>query len=337
MTLDIEDSTQLTQYLIENGYVENADGLDIRPLAGGVSNRTVFVELPDGQQWVLKQALEKLRVEADWFSKPERIHREALGIHWLGELTPQGTVPKLVFEDEAYHLLAMEAVPQQHINWKSELLAERLEDDHVRQFGELLAQIHRGAYAQREPLAEVFANTHFFETLRLEPYYGYTASNLPNAAAFLNDLVADTHQRKLTLVHGDYSPKNILIHEDRLILLDHEVIHWGDPAFDVGFSMTHLLSKAHHLTSMRQQFTQAARLYWQTYSRVVGAAEWAGQVEQFAVRHTMACLLARAAGRSPLEYLSKRQEQIAAVVRLLPDIPVTMAKLIDRFIEELDE
>ncbi len=337
MKLDIEDTRQLKNYLIEHGYVSNADRLVICPLKGGVSNRTVFVELPNGQQWVMKQALKKLRVEADWFSKPERIHREALGIHWLGQLTPPGTIPKVIFEDQINHLLAMVTVPQPHVNWKTALLAGRLQDDHVRQFGALLAQIHTAAYVKRNALSETFADRHFFETLRLEPYYAYTASNLSDAAAFLNDLIVDTRQRAITLVHGDYSPKNILIFENKMILLDHEVIHWGDPAFDVGFSMTHLLSKAHHLASQRQQFTQAAHFYWQAYVQNIESTGSFNGMEPFAVRHTMACLLARAAGRSPLEYLSKPQEQIEAVLRLLPDMPNTMPDLIDQFIEGLDD
>ena len=41
-------------------------------------------------------------------------------------------------------------------------------------------------------------------------------------------------------------------------LLDHEVAHFGDPAFDLGFSLTHLLSKALHLEAYRPLFLAAA-------------------------------------------------------------------------------
>ena len=66
-------------------------------------------------------------------------------------------------------------------------------------------------------------------------------------------------------MHGDYSPKNILLYRDRLVLLDHEVIHFGDPAFDVGFSLTHLLSKALHVAFRRREFLDAAQSYVRTY------------------------------------------------------------------------
>ena len=77
-----------------------------------------------------------------------------------------------------------------------------------------------------------------------------------------------------TLVHGDYSPKNILLHGSRMVLLDHEVIHWGDPAFDVGFSLTHLLSKAHYLADLRPTFADAARQYWHRYREALGSVDW---------------------------------------------------------------
>ena len=112
-----------------------------RVLAGGVSNRTVLVEFPERpsrESWVLKQALAKLRVKVDWFSDPARIGREALGLRHLAALAPPGTITPLVFEDPAHHLLAMAAVPQPHENWKSRLLAGRVEPEHAGQFGSLL-------------------------------------------------------------------------------------------------------------------------------------------------------------------------------------------------------
>ncbi|HXV98630.1 MAG TPA: aminoglycoside phosphotransferase family protein, partial [Anaerolineae bacterium] len=326
----------------------------IRNLAGGVSNRTVWVQRTGGEAWVLKQALPKLRVSVDWFSSPERIHREALGLRWLAELAPPGTNTPLVFEDHTHHLLAMQAVPQPHDNWKTLLLAGQLAEDHVIQFGRLLGTIHRQAYERRAEIAAVFEERSFFESLRLEPYYSYTASQVPSAADFLQRLMAETRACRQTLVHGDYSPKNVLVYQDRLILLDHEVIHWGDPAFDLGFSLTHLLSKAHYLPSQRPAFAAAARQYWQAYTETIGdvfhtyllkrpspVQDYSGgagsDLEFRAVHHTLACLLARVAGRSPLEYLDEvsRIRQREAVLTLLPNPPGSVPELVNEFIAQL--
>jgi tRNA A-37 threonylcarbamoyl transferase component Bud32 len=337
-TLDIEQPAALLDYLQRTGRIGAGEQPVIRPLAGGVSNRTVLVERQNGKSWVVKQALEKLRVQVDWFSSPERIHREALGLHWLEQLAPPGTITPLVFEDFEHHLLAMQAVPQPHDNWKSLLLAGRLELDHVQQFGRLLGTIHRSAYQRRDQLAPIFDDRSFFISLRIEPYYGYTASQTPEAAGFLRALIDETLACRTTLTHGDYSPKNILAYNNQLILLDHEVIHFGDPAFDLGFSLTHLLSKAHHLPQKRQEFTEAAKIYWQVYAEITTDLDWARGLEPRAVRHTLACLLARVAGRSPLEYLdgSERQRQRDAVLALMTAPPATVADLSHRFIAELE-
>lgn len=335
-SLDIEKPPELVAYLRATGRIAADEQPRVRTLAGGVSNRTVLVERSDGQAWVLKQALAKLRVSVDWFSDPARIQREALGLRWLAQLAPAGAITPLVFEDPASHILAMHAVPQPHDNWKNLLLAGRIDPDHVRQFARLLASIHRHGHQRRDELARIFDDRSFFESLRLEPYYAYTAQQVPAAAAFLHDLIAYTRARRFTLVHGDYSPKNILVHDGRLVLLDHEVIHFGDPSFDLGFSLAHLLSKAHHLPSHRAAFAQAASEYHAIYADALGDVPWRSDLEPMAVRQALGCLLARAAGRSQLEYLTadEKHRQVAAVTALLPAPPATVDELIGRLMEE---
>jgi 5-methylthioribose kinase len=335
--LDIEQPDQLLAYLRNTGRIEAGEEPLFQALSGGVSNRTVLITRSSGEQWVMKQALAKLRVQVDWFSSPERIHREAMGLRWLIQLAPPDTIPALVFEDHEHHLLAMQAVPQPHANWKTMLLAGDLLVAHVEQFGRLLGAIHRMAWERRAEVAPAFADRSFFESLRVEPYYSYTATQVPEAASFIEALIAGTRARLLTLVHGDYSPKNILIYQDRLILLDHEVIHWGDPAFDLGFSLTHFLSKAHYLPWQRTAFAGAARLYWQIYQETVGQQQWTDKLERYAVYHTLGCLLARVAGRSTLEYLEPvlraRQQQV--VISLMSAPPATIDALVDQFIMRL--
>jgi tRNA A-37 threonylcarbamoyl transferase component Bud32 len=300
-----------------------------------VSNRTVLVERTSGEAWVVKQALAKLRVAVDWFSDPRRIGREALGLKYLSLIAPPGTITPLIFEDPAHHLLAMQAVPRPHENWKAALLNGRIGDAHVEQFGRLLGTIHRGGYERRAETAQVFGDRSFFESLRIEPYYLYAASQTPEAATFLKELVFETRLRQLTLVHGDYSPKNILISNGQLVLLDHEVIHFGDPAFDLGFSLTHFLAKGHHLPAHRRAFADAAHAYWRSYRAALGNLRWSGDLEEFAVRHTLGCLLARVAGRSPLEYLTPAQAawQRTAVLMMMSNPPADVDELIETFLD----
>jgi 5-methylthioribose kinase len=336
--LDIEQPAQLIEYLRAIGRIGEKEVPQTRVLAGGVSNRGVIVRRRNGEAWVLKQALGKLRVAVDWHADPRRIEREALGMRYLAELLPPGSVPELLFQDPPHHLLAMTAVPRPHVNWKSHLLLERLEQDHIRQFGRMLAAIHRGSHERRKELARVFKDRSFFESLRVEPYYLYSAEQCPAAARFLRALVKQTRVTREALVHGDYSPKNILIHGGRLILLDHEVIHWGDPAFDVGFSMTHLLSKAHHFIPQHAAFAAGAAEYWHAYSEALGDVPWRASLGARAAKHTAACLLARVAGRSPLEYLdsAERRGQAEVALELMQNPPEDMPALIDAFLYRIE-
>ena len=313
--IDIEDPQLLHDYLRRTSRIGADEQIRARVLAGGVSNRTVLVERESGESWVLKQALSKLRVPVDWFCEPERISREALGMQALARVAPRGSITPLVFCDESEHILAMEAVPEPHRNWKSMLLEGDMESDHFRQFGVLLRAI------QSAPHDAGFDDRSYFEKLRVEPYYSYAASQVPLAASFLERLIDRTRSTRTALVHGDFSPKNVLVHGGRLVLLDHEVIHWGDPAFDVGFAMAHFLSKAGHLPQHR-------------VSLIIGAKLMLAQLTTLppgSVEHTLGCLLARVAGRSQLEYLSddEKRAQRERVLSLMSAPPTSLEAFIE--------
>ena len=328
--LDIERPDDLIAWLRRTGRIGGGETPRVRRLNGGVSNRTMLVERPGGEAWVLKQALEKLRVSADWFSSPTRIRREAMGLRWLSRLLPEGAVPRLAWEEPAEHLLAMEAVPTPHQNLKEMLLrGEGLEQ--LEALAALLGAIHRGGRAHREEVAAEFDDLSFFHSLRAEPYYRFTAAQVPPAEGFLTRLLEETARFRLTLVHGDFSPKNVLVRDGRVVLLDHEVIHFGDPAFDLGFSLAHLLSKAHHLRHHREAFLAGTERYWKSYLGALGTDDWAPGLEARSVRHALGCLLARVAGRSPLEYLGdgERGWQRTAVVGLMQVAPASLPDLVD--------
>lgn len=338
MQLDIENFDGLRDYLMSQGHTKFDEDVAFEQLCGGVSNRTVKVLWPDGKGWVLKQALSKLRVNADWFSSPERIAVEARALRCLNRLAPAGTTPAFIFEDLKNHLMAMEAIPEPHENWKSVLLAGSVVKSHFEQFGLLLGTIHRESSESNPDFRVAFADTTYFENLRLDPYYLYTARNIPEAAAFLNTLAQETLHHKDCLVHGDFSPKNTLIRQGKLILLDYEVVHFGDPAFDVGFALTHFLSKAHHLPKGRTDLAGAAALFWQVYLEEIARVDWAAVLELRVVKHTIGCLLARVAGKSPLEYLTPEERvlQRDVVISLIAARPSTVPDLVAQFICNID-
>ncbi len=329
--LDIEVPELLLRYLVAQGLLLPSEPAVISRLAGGVSSRTMLVERPSGERWVVKQALPALRVHVEWLSSPARSAREAEGARALASILPAGSVPEVVFEDPANHLFVMTAAGASAQNWKTLLLAGTVNSHHFMAAGDLLARIHRESAARSGEFAAAFSGATYFESLRLEPYYEYTAREVPEAAAFLASLCDQTRSRRLALVHGDFSPKNLLVTPERMVLLDHEVIHFGDPAFDLGFVFAHFLSKAHHMPSQRAALLEGAGAFWRSYRQ--GAPDPAG-----AAAHTLGCLLARVAGRSQLEYLdpSEKLRQRAACLNLMSAPPATVGALANRFIREVE-
>jgi 5-methylthioribose kinase len=338
--IDVESKTELEEYLKKNHRISLECSIQTALLTGGVSNKTVLVNISNGECFVVKQALKKLRVQVDWFSDPARIIREADGIQVLSQYAAPGTIPKFLFLDRDEYLLGMEAVPEPHENYKTQLLRGIVNQDLIQQFATLLSQIHSRSSKDVGQLKERFQDREYFKTLRLEPYYGFAAEQVPEVSKFMNALIEETLSFQLSLVHGDYSPKNVLVRNDQIVLLDHEVIHLGDPAFDCGFAMTHYLGKALHLRESRDEFLQAAKKFWETYLKGLDSIDWSGpEFESRVVRQLLGCLLARVEGRSTLEYLSESEKKLQkeVTVSLISDQPETIAEMIESFGKQLQQ
>jgi hypothetical protein len=147
-----------------------------------------------------------------------------------------------------------------------------------------------------------------------------------------------TIARRFALVHGDSSPKNVLFYDDRLVLLDLEVIHLGDGAFDVGFALSHLLCKAYFVTRRSSDYRDAALRFWRACWARVAEMPWAGDLELYCVPHALGCLLAGVRGKSPLEYLtpSQRGRQRAIVLEMMRGSLVSVVALIEQFLEGMN-
>ena len=334
-SLDIENPHQLLNYLHRRGSIDKNKEVRISLLSGGVSKRTVLLEFADGSPWVMKQALDKLRVDGDWFCSPERIFYEAEAMRWLDQYV-HGNTPKLIFEDQSQYILAMEAVQPPFENLKTLLISSPPKSLYFKSAGKLLGQIHLQGSKKETHIPELFNDTQFFQTLRIEPYYLETVKKVGETRSFFAALIADTNNDRYTFVHGDYSPKNLLVKDDKLILLDHEVVPYGDGTFDLGFFIAHLLSKANHLPEYRAVFITGVLIFFEAYlyqTKFMNKSR-----EQRAVSHTIGCLLARVCGLSKLEYLSEKQRhrQKSLALQLLADIPRSINELTLKFKDLMD-
>jgi aminoglycoside phosphotransferase (APT) family kinase protein len=294
------------------------EALRAETLPGGVSSDILRIDLParsPGLSFCFKRALAKLKVAADWRAPVERNHAEAEWLRVSGELVPQ-CVPRLLGEDMQSGAFAMEYLaPALHPVWKNELRDGNIHTETAAAVARAIAAIHAGT-AQRTDLARRFANDHIFHPIRLEPYLLATAAHHPDCAARLRELAATTARTKLALVHGDLSPKNILVAAHGPILLDAECAWYGDPAFDLAFCLNHMLLKCLWRPQWRERYLACFDTLASTYLARV-AWEPRAALEARVAHLLPGLLLGRVDGKSPAEYLSdeRDKERVRRVAR----------------------
>ena len=289
----------LGDYLAARGLADDPAALTIRELGGGVSNLVSLIEGP-GIRWVAKQSLGKLRVKDDWRSSRDRVFREAAAIQALGPVL-DGAVPQVVHVDRENFLYLMTAAPPGSVVWKQSLLNGQVRCEVAETAGRLLATMIK--VSQREPaFQQQFADRTVFDELRIDPYYRTTGARHPDVREALERLITDSWKIQSSLVHGDYSPKNMLVRDDNIFLIDFEVVHWGDPSFDSAFLLNHLMLKSFHHPRYSELYFQAARAFWQALESCLRGAATVN-FEGMTVRHLGGQMLARVDGKSPAEYI----------------------------------
>jgi len=291
----------LPEYLASRGLAPTGDVM-VRELGGGVSNIVLLVEWPKvpDRRWVAKQSLSRLRVKDDWRSDRGRVFREAEAMQALRPLLGD-SIPELIYVDRENYLFLMTAAPTGSTVWKESLLLGDVSSAVACDVGRLLARIIAAA-PPGGALQRRFEDRTVFDQLRIDPYYRTAAMRNPDVAGELGELIADSWEIQTALVHGDYSPKNMLVRGGHITLIDFEVVHRGDPAFDSGFLLNHLLLKALHQPQFRHLYIQAAREFWKTLATGLEPAA-DRDFERMTTRHLGALMLARIDGKSPVEYI----------------------------------
>ena len=275
-------------------------------LAGGVSSDILRIDLP-GRSICFKRALVKLKVAADWRAPVERNHAEAEWLRVAADLVPRA-VPRLLAEDAQSGTLAMEYLaPDLHPVWKSELRDGNIQTETAAAVARTIAAIHAGT-AKRANIALRFANDHIFHPIRLDPYLLATGERHTDCAARLAELAATTARNKLALVHGDLSPKNILVATQGPILLDAECAWYGDPAFDLAFCLNHMLLKCLWRPRWRERYLACydtlASIYLERVTWEPSAA-----IEARTAHLLPGLFLGRVDGKSPAEYVTDERDK----------------------------
>ncbi len=277
-------------------------------LAGGVSSDIYRVDLPSGVVCV-KRALPRLKVAADWQVPVERSRYEVEWMRVAGAIAP-ASVPEVLGEDPETGAFAMAWLPpERYPVWKTLLADGHATVSMAAQVGDVLGRIH-AATADRPGLAARFPTDGLFHALRLHPYLVTAAHVHPDRAAQLHALVATTAATKRVLVHGDFSPKNILIGPEGPVIIDAECAWFGDPAFDLAFLLNHLLLKRVWRPQWSAGYAAMFRASVNAYRVHAVWEDWAA-LEARTAALLPGLLLARVDGKSPVEYLQRESERDA--------------------------
>lgn len=311
----MSDMAEIAVLLAGAGLGFEPDQAEFTQLAGGVSSD--IWKVSDSHRTVcVKRARGRLAVEAEWKVPVERNHFEAEFLRVVGAEIP-GFAPKILAEIQSDGLIVLQYLDPDHWrNWKTDLLGGTVDCAVAQEVGAHLGRLGfrtRG----RADLAARFDTTGLFEDLRLDPYLRECARKHNDLAAQLNSLADDTARRREALVHGDVSPKNILVNaQSKPLILDAECAWYGDPAFDLAFMLNHLLLKSVYRPDIAGELSRAAEALLAAYAAEEDPEAGTAAVAR-ATRLLPALLLARIDGKSPVEYLTDVDDRahIRAIAR----------------------
>ncbi len=315
------------------GLCEEDAAMTVTPLAGGVASDIARVVVGD-RSYAVKFALEQLKVAEEWRAPVHRNRAEYAWLSFVSGILPHNA-PRLYGRSGTEGGFVMEYLAGDEVRlWKTTLLRGDPDRGEAAAVGTLLGRIHAAATRPGFDAAP-FANADDFRALRIEPYLLFTAERHPALAAPLHALADSLDASRITLIHGDVSPKNILFRGNEPILLDAECATMGDPAFDLAFCLNHLALKALHLPRSRTQLLGDIGRLWAACRPHMRREEAAG-LESRVAALIPALMLARVDGKSPVEYLQEGEQ--AAVRRIASPLiaapPPTLAALAGTLAQE---
>jgi aminoglycoside phosphotransferase (APT) family kinase protein len=318
---DTDAAQVIVEFLDRSGLIPPGQTPHFEPLGGGVSSDIWLVRAGQAA-FCVKKALPRLRVAADWQAPVERNATEVAWMKAVAAFMPEA-VPEVLAADAHIAAFAMEYLPPgSHEQWKHQLLSGVVAPETAVLVGKRLARMH-SVFATSATAARTFATDATFHSLRIEPYLLATARAHPDLAPILEDLADVTARTKISVVHGDVSPKNILVGPEGPVFLDAECAWFGDPAFDLAFCLNHLLLKTLCVPSVKADLLSAFDALSRAY---LDRVDWepAEALERRAARLLPGLLLARIDGKSPVEYLDdevSKQTVRGAARALLTDLP----------------
>jgi len=302
--MKLDTIINVREYLFKAGITDRDDEPVIKALEGGVSSRVWKIVL-NKNRWVIKQALEKLKVEKDWFSDVKRIHREheVMDALNLNNVVSKGTIPTVLHVDYINDVYMMTCAEEDAQTWKDILMKKNFCISVTETAARLLKEIHNHSNNIDARNKAKFQDQKYFFQLRIDPFHRSLAQKYPELSSSIQKLIDEVTLQKTCLVHGDFSPKNVLVcKNNNIVLIDFEVAHWGNPVFDLAYCVGHLMLKGWHLKKYKEIF-KLTEVFLTAYGEETGNL----------VPHLGLMLLARMDGKSPINYIM--EEDLKNIIR----------------------
>ena len=278
-----------------------------KKITDGVSSDIWHIKTKKNTEFCIKRALDKLTVKEDWFAPVSRSNFEAMYFKYCKKVMPE-CFPKLLGHDNKNYILAMQWYsPKSYRVWKKKLLNSNINFMDAINISNVLIKKHK-FFFHKKFYKKKFENDDTFYSIRIEPYIIFTSNKYPQYKKKFLDVAQSLVQNKKTLIHGDFSPKNILIKSNNPIILDAETACWGDPVFDLAFCNNHILLKSLLFKNLGHKFLELSYKFLNNYIKNITWEDKNFFIQRL-IKILPLLLLARVDGKSPVEYFKTKEKK----------------------------
>ena len=277
-----------------------------KKITDGVSSDIWYVKTENNQEFCIKRALAKLTVKEDWFAPISRNNFEAMYFKYCKKIAST-SFPQLLGHDRKNHILAMNWFDSKvYTVWKKKLLDKDINLTDAKNVSSLLLKKHK-SFHNNKFYQKKFNNDDTFYAIRIEPYIIFTSYKYPENKKKFEDVALSLVKNKKTIIHGDFSPKNILIKSNKPVILDAETACWGDPVFDLAFCNNHILLKSILFKDSASKFLDLSYKFINSYIKKISWEDKKDFISRL-LNILPLLLLARVDGKSPVEYFKKKEQ-----------------------------
>lgn len=290
---------------VKFGLLNKNQTYKFKKITDGVSSDIWHVKTLD-KEYCIKRALRKLTVKEDWFAPIERNNFEANYFKYSKIIIPE-SFPKILGHDSKNYILAMEWFDNnKYIVWKKKLLNKSISIKDGKRIGKLLGTVHK-YYYKKKKFRSIFLNDKTFYDIRIEPYLVFTSKFYPELSRYYKSTINFLKKNQTTVIHGDFSPKNILLGKNYPIILDAETACWGNPIFDLAFFNNHIILKSILNPDIYKGYIKLSKSFLNAYLYYFSFVNNKTYIKEF-VKLQALLILARVDGKSPVEYFTDQHK-----------------------------